>query len=490
VLLAGLIIGLLAAASVYGNALGLDVLALTLAVLAGGWVVRRPDRALDPLDLWLPAGAVMMAALVAVRGDSFLAALDTLAAIAYTAAAVVAMSGLAVTRRSASAIAGMGAWVVEAVMAGGPRAVERARPFRIETVDGPPSWVAPLARGLVVGIPLSIIFAILFASADPIFRQAAADALGFRIDLGDLPGRALFGAVVAWLAAGLISVSAFGVPAAERASLGAAARTTSLPALRSLGGSEALAILLCVDLVVGFFVGLQVAYLFGGLDTLAAIGVTYADYARRGFFELLVAASLAAAVVIVLEASVTSRSLAYRAALLALVALTALVLASAAQRLSLYQDAYGWTELRAYVLAAIFTMGIGLIAMAALILGDRSRWLGHAFAVIGIVALVGLNLAAPAALVASRNIERVIDPASVPPDGHPGVDYAYLAVLPDDAIPVLVDALPRLPADDRAALARILTVRRAALAADAAGNGLASWNLGRERARAALATLP
>ncbi len=49
--------------------------------------------------------------------------------------------------------------------------------------------------------------------------------------------------------------------------------------------------MLCaVDLVVGLFVGLQLAYLFGGLDTLAAAGMTYSDYARRGYFELVAAA--------------------------------------------------------------------------------------------------------------------------------------------------------------------------------------------------------
>ena len=45
--------------------------------------------------------------------------------------------------------------------------------------------------------------------------------------------------------------------------------------------------------IVGLFVGLQIAYLFGGLDTLVAAGMTYSDYARRGFFELVAAACLA-----------------------------------------------------------------------------------------------------------------------------------------------------------------------------------------------------
>ena len=105
--------------------------------------------------------------------------------------------------------------------------------------------------------------------------------------------------------------------------------------------------------------------------------------------------------------------------------------------------------------------------------------------------LVALNLVAPAAFVAERNVERVIDPSLVPPDGHAGLDAAYLGVLPDDAIPVLVAALPALPAPERQAVLPILLDERQARAGDRSRvRGPAAWNLGRERAREALATLP
>ena len=274
------------------------------------------------------------------------------------------------------------------------------------------------------------------------------------------------------------------------ASLGAAARTGPLTLARSIGLPEALVILAVIDLVVGAFVGLQVAYLFGGLDTLEAAGVTYAQYARRGFFELVAAACLASTVVVVLEAMVERRTRVYRAALVALVALTALVLVSASLRLGLYQAAYGWTELRLYVLAAIVTMGAGLVVMMGLVLTALSRWLGHAFAVLGLASLVGLNLVAPGSFVAARNIERVVDPSLVPPDGHSGLDAEYLAVLPEDAIPVMIDALPRLPAREASEVLVLLRSRRSELASDPAFRSPFAWNLGRERARAALTTLP
>jgi hypothetical protein len=490
VLLGGLALGLLAEVMLDGPAFGIGVPIVVTAILLVGWSGRRSGRALDPLDAWLPVGAIVLVALVAVRGDPFLAGLDSVLAVALTGASLAAMSGLAVTRRSASVIAMMAAWGVEAMLVGAARAIDRTKATREWRLGPVPAWVAPVARGLVIGLPLGLIFVVLFASADPIFRDTIADLLGFRVDLGDLPGRALFTLAAAWLSAGMISIAAAGLPDLERASLGAAARTGPLTVARSLGLPEALVILAVIDIVVGAFVGLQVAYLFGGLDTLEAAGITYAQYARRGFFELVAAACLASTVVVVLEAMVERRSRAYLTALVALVALTGLVLVSASMRLGLYQAAYGWTELRLYVLAAIVTMGAGLVVMLGLVLTDQSRWLGHAFAVLGLVSLVGLNLVAPAAFVAARNIERVMDPSLVPPDGHSGLDAEYLAVLPDDAIPVMVDALPRLPAHEASEVLALLRVRQSELASDPAYRSPFSWNLGRERARAALATLP
>jgi len=131
-----------------------------------------------------------------------------------------------------------------------------------------------------------------------------------------------------------------------------------------------------------------------------------------------------------------------------------------------------------------------LTVMLVLVLARRSRWLAHAFAVLGVVSLVGLNLSAPAAFVAARNVERVLDPSLVPADGHSGLDADYLGVLPDDAIPVLVEALPRLPGPEAGEVRSLLLARRQALDGDVTDDSPFAWNLGRERAREALGTMP
>ena len=103
-----------------------------------------------------------------------------------------------------------------------------------------------------------------------------------------------------------------------------------------------------------------------------------------------------------------------------------------------------------------------------------------------IVIAVGANVIGPAAFVARQNVDRAIDPALVPAGGLTGLDVEYVQDLSDDAIPTLVAALPRLPDVQRIPLAAALSARWARMRADASLASPAGWNLGRERAKAAL----
>jgi hypothetical protein len=85
-------------------------------------------------------------------------------------------------------------------------------------------------------------------------------------------------------------------------------------------------------------------------------------------------------------------------------------------------------------------------------------------------------------------VARVLNPALVPPDGRSGLDVVYATRLGDDVIPALVAALPARSPGVRVAL-RIGLDRRAEALARPSATAWPSWNLGRESARAALATL-
>jgi hypothetical protein len=96
-----------------------------------------------------------------------------------------------------------------------------------------------------------------------------------------------------------------------------------------------------VDLLFGVFVLVQFAYFFGGQDTLAAIGLTYSQYARRGFFELVAVSILTLGLVLWLNHTTMRQpgreNRLFIALSVILVALTSVMLFSASQRMLLYE---------------------------------------------------------------------------------------------------------------------------------------------------------
>jgi hypothetical protein len=309
-----------------------------------------------------------------------------------------------------------------------------------------------------------------------------SDLFALDLDLGSLPGRMITALAAAWLTAGLLVFVSRGREDDEAAVPGG-------QPIGSLGSTEALTVLVALDLLFAFFVVLQATYLFGGRNTLDASGLTYAEYARRGFFELLAVALAVGGLVLGLEAVVRHRSRAYVISLLVLVALTLVVLASAFLRLRLYQDAYGWTELRFYVFAAIMWMAIGAVGSTVCIGLGRTRWLPHGMVMLSVVFGLGFNVIGPGRFIAEQNIARAATPALAPDDAFTGLDVDYLAVLGDDALVVLAERYPDgLPVDFREQAQRTLALRADELQRQTGETSWQAWNLSRERIRELVST--
>jgi hypothetical protein len=354
-------------------------------------------------------------------------------------------------------------------------------------------------RGVAIALPLVVVFTALFASADAVFGRMAASLLDWHLSLNFevLTAQGVVMAFVAWGSAGLLALGAAALPSL----IGGGAPTEPVrwgngqaitappdrtPAPRLIGPVEATTVLVVLDALFALFVALQVAYLFGGRDTLAASGLTYADYARRGFFELVVAAGIAGSVAVGLDRLVGQRSRSQLIASAVLLVLTLVILASALARLRLYQDAYGWTELRFFVLASIGWLAAAVFGTALLLIRDQARLTLHGLAILTLVVLVAVNAVGPESFVAQQNIARAANPALVPAGGKTGLDLDYFGILGDEAMPVALAALPSLSPYDRAGVEEMLAQRRESLGWELAGSGWPSWNLSRERAREAL----
>ncbi len=527
--------GLMFDVLVPGNAAGLNAPLLMAAFLGAALVTagRAGLARMDPADVWIGPGALVLASMSVLRADDWLVTVDLLLATAMAAGAIGCLAGGRITRGLVPRVLELSLGAVAASVIGAAAILTMKRPSAESRAGvAPPSRlhsrlsrVAPVARGLVIAVPVVAVFIALFAAADAVFARLASDVLAWQpdIDLEDLVGRALLVTLVAWGATGLLGLGAgllssfASAPPTSGASSAAppdrdagaapggvgpvgppsppAAWGTPGPARGSaiadraplrLGVVEAATILLVVDALFAIFVTLQLAWLFGGRDTLAMTGLTYAEYARRGFFDLVIVALLAGLLVVTLDLAAARRTRLQLTGSMVLLGLTAVILVSAFLRLRLYQDAYGWTELRFVVLVAILWLGAALVLVAGLLVARRTRWVLHALGIGVLVAVTGMNVVGPQAFVAERNLERAINPLLVPPGGRTGLDAAYLDELGDEAVVPIVDAWTRLGDADRAALEPVLRVRSGRLAHETGYQGWPAWNLTRERARGAL----
>lgn len=471
-------------------ALGINVpLATVASLLALTWLGER--RSVDRLDLWLPVVAILAALGPALRTDPSVIPLDLGLATAAVGAWSFAVRGVAVTRGTATAITALGVRGLVALGTGFATLLARSG------ADGYFSHgtrrlgrLAPIGRGALIAVPIVAGFSILLASADAVFGRALDEALNLPIDLDEVMGRGTFSILAAVLVAGPIAIASGALigwtgevgdpplPAPERAAPG-----------RRSGATEALIVLVAVDVLFAVFAVVQVVYLFGGVDTLALVGMTYSDYARQGYFQLAFVVALAGLLLLGAH-EVMGRTPAFVITALGLMLLTAVILASAALRLRLYQDAYGWTELRFFVAASIAWLAACVVLAFVLVGWGRMRWLPHGIALAAVVISLAVTAIGPQAFVMHQNLARVLDPSLVPPGGHSGIDLQYGMSLGDDAIPDLVVALTIVPAPEGSSLLYQLRLRRDDLEREAVGASPLSWNLARERARAALSRLP
>nr|BFE86951.1 hypothetical protein GCM10020093_095520 [Planobispora longispora] len=239
--------------------------------------------------------------------------------------------------------------------------------------------------------------------------------------------------------------------------------------------------LVALNLLFGTFVAMQLTVLFGSARWLVTTtDLTYAEYARSGFFQLVIVSVFVLAIVAVASGALElqGRDRWLMAGLLGLLcALTVVILISAMYRLDLYVDAYGYTRLRASVGAAIWWLGgifaLVLVAGAVRLTGRAAGWLPR-----GVVVMTGAGLLA----FAIWNPDLRVAESQLSVRGVDRLDQAYLSDLGAEAVP----ALDLLPEPTRSCVLREVIQINQLDGADP-WNG---WNLARERARELLAERP
>ena len=396
--------------------------------------------------------AVALLAVGAVRDAGWLFVLCLLASVVAGALAVV----------GPRTVPGMvGSLLVQ------PVAVIRALPWARRGLAAPRTRRAGSARlGAALGVSLAllIVFGSLFAAADAAFAELT--------DVVTPAVSTLFRWAFLFLAVGA-------------ATLGAAYLLLAPPNLDDTAVGERRTVhrlewavpIALLDLLFAAFVAVQLAVLFGGPRyVLRTTGLTFAEYARRGFWQLLIVTVLTLAVLAAVgrwapRTTVTDR-IWVRVLLGTLATLTLVILASAVYRMVVYMQAYGFTQLRVFVIAVELALGVVFVLVLAAGVRLRGGWLPQAVVATGVAMLLGLAVLNPDRFVADRNIDRF--------ERGERLDVPYLRELSADAVP----ALYRLPEELRNCALRDAETRLAE------PEGWQAWNLGRTEARRAISAHP
>ncbi len=328
-----------------------------------------------------------------------------------------------------------------------------------------------LARGLMIAVPTGAVFGTLLGSADPVFGDAMRRIVA--VDPEVLIGHVLGVTLAAWIAAAILRGL---LPAAVDYLSG-----TSRPPSRGLGAIEIGLTLGVVDLLFAGFIAWQVPYFFGGTDWVQrTMGVTLAEYARRGFFELVVVTALVLPLLLLLNTRLTPDDprarRCYRWLAGIQVALLLAIIGSGMHRMALYQGEFGLTQDRLFASAFMAGAAVTCAWFIATVLQGRALLFARGALVAWGVWLALLNLANPDRLIVTTNLRRHAVGKSL--------DASHLARLGTDAVPALVAALPSL-ADPERAIVRDGLMKRS----DIYSTDLRDWHYGRERARRAILTL-
>lgn len=315
------------------------------------------------------------------------------------------------------------------------------------TARKPALLLGQVMLGVLLAVPVLLLTGSLLASADSVFNQVLSGAVRFwqNLSIQDrLADLALTLILFPFIFSYLESCRSQWQVVARRTD-----PTGEIPGQTILSHRERIlkvnpvtliAFLASINLLYLIFSLVQLAYLTGAFRFILPAGLTYAEYARKGFFELAGIAPINVALVLLAVKGAGRTGLAgrlLRIQSLLLVAGSLVQLLSAMFRMVMYVNTYGLTLMRFFVSAFMILIAALLILLT--IKEFRAGFpLFKASAIAVVLSLVLLNAVNADVWIARFNIEQMITRP------NQSFDLDYFRELSPDAIPILVEALPRL----------------------------------------------
>ena len=356
--------------------------------------------------------------------------------------------------------------------------------------------------GLLCALPVLLIAGLLMASADAVFAAIFDNLTGFwqklslTEQLADVALTLIFFPFIfsilesgrsRWQALHAFQGSAFlNAASGADAHAAAAVKTPDSPAIRhartlSLNSTLLVSFLTSINLLYLLFSVIQLTYLTGAFQARLPAGMTYAAYARNGFFELAAISALNVGLIILAVKGAERRS---TSGVLLRILSMLLVLASAIQWLSamfrmiLYVQTYGLTLLRFFVSAFMVLIAVFFILLVIKEF-SRSFPLFKAGAIAALLSLLLLNYINADAWIARHNVQRYMaDPSHE-------IDLKYFQELSADAVPAMLALEDSIATDAQNPLSGQLQLQlqtiREDLKKEDTGRNWQSWNWSKTR---------
>ena len=277
--------------------------------------------------------------------------------------------------------------------------------------------------GIAIALPLLFILGLLLSSADMVF----SDIMGNFLEIITLPEN-FFGVLV-------MLVFGFFAAFCGLCYMSEDAKSLTFTKKRNGEPTVAITIMAAISVMYLMFSVIQILYLFVGGFELPD-GVTYAEYARTGFFQLLAVCVLNLIAVLLMKKYFRENK-ALNILLLVVSGCTYIMIASSAMRMIMYIQAYHLTFMRVFVLVALFTLAVLLAGVIVSIFKEGFCFFRYGVAVISIVYIL-FAFSHSEYFIAKYNFAQR-DSAMLEVSKNKNIDVRYISELSTDAAPAIAD---------------------------------------------------
>lgn len=519
ILQAAILLGILADVLLRATPWGLNVLLFTgaLAAAMSMLVLRRKNELWTRQTAALNGALVFFGAMFVWRDSIELKVLDTLAIV--TILAILILPSLKIKVQQA----GVFHYAVGFFWSGINAALA---PLFLVFADikwnnipqtGWSKHLVAVLRGLAIAAPILFVFGVLFTAADAVFENFVQNTLS--LDPESIIPHVLMISFFTWITAGYLRGALNeSLLETEKETAGAAQTkppvwsvtelkeedpeknenappveekkrrdwrafdNSFLPAAFTLGAIETGIILGLINLLFLSFVVIQIPYLFGGFSLVQATpDFKLAEYARRGFGELVAVAALVLPILLLshwlLRKDKAINHKIYGALAGVQIVLLFVIMLSAAQRLFLLTGnlGYGLTTARFYPMVFMILLALVFVWFAATVLRGAREQFAWGALWLTLFLLGTLHVLNPDEYIVRTNIRLMQQGRAY--------DSYYTGELSDDAIPAILESIPLMAGDQQQTTRHLLGYRFCEKQKE---TDFRSWNLSRWLAQNAL----